>query len=77
LSWSAPGFGQIRTYYIWRALGSKTATNIDSVTGTPPAATYKDFTAKTNTTYSYFVTSALGDGRKSSASNIVTITVKF
>jgi len=85
-----PGFGQIRTYHIWRANttnGPISATNlpmnIKDVTGTPAPTTFTDSTVKNNTTYTYFVTAALGtdsgknSGNQSGASNTVTVTVNF
>ncbi len=90
LTWTPPGFGRIRTYYIWRAIttnGPISATNlpvnIGKVTGTPPTTTFTDNNIKNKTTYTYFVTSALGadsgrnNGNQSGPSNMVTITVVF
>ncbi len=87
LSWSGPIFGQIRKYYIWRAVGSFNSqgvlgnfskfTLLATLTGTPPAMTYKDSNLKNNTTYTYFVTDANLQGVQSGASNSVTVTVKF
>ncbi|MGE5109470.1 MAG: hypothetical protein ACM3JB_01340 [Acidobacteriaceae bacterium] len=77
LTWSSPGFGQIRTYDIYRMLGAydpvlnplTNATYLNSVTSvdgvSPPATTYYDYTIKSNVTYTYFVTAKLGDTRKS------------
>jgi hypothetical protein len=89
LTWNRPSFGQIRTYYIWRAEITKvpiSATNppinIGRVTGTPPVTTFTDTNVKTNATYVYFVSGALGNdsgvnaGNQSGASNLVTITAK-
>jgi hypothetical protein len=90
LTWSAPSFGQIRTYVIWRANttnGPISPTNlpvkIGIVSGAPPATTFTDQNVKNNTTYTYFVTSILGadsgpnNGNQSGPSNFSTITVKF
>lgn len=91
LSWTPPNFGQIRTYYIWRANitnapMSKTnlPVNIGKITGALPlATTFTDNNIKNNNTYVYFVTSALGAasgpnaGNQSGASNLVTVVVKF
>ncbi len=71
LAWTPPGFGQIRTYYIWRAnitnapmSATNKPVNIDKVTGTPstpaPTPAFTDGTVKNNNTYLYFVTAALG-----------------
>jgi hypothetical protein len=89
LSWTAPGFGRIRTYYIWRTDVTKSPlslsnppVNVGKVTGAPPLTTFTDTSAKTNATYQYFVTAALGgdsgpnSGNQSGPSNTVTIFVK-
>ena len=89
LNWAAPEFGQIRTYSVWRAVGSfKTVasiyasraqfTSIATVTGgTPPKPTYLDGTVKNNTTYTYFIVDMNKQGAQSTASIPTTITVKF
>ncbi len=87
LSWSSPIFGQIRKYYIWRAVGSFNSqgvlgnfskfTLLATLTGTPPAMTYKDSNLKNNTTYTYFVTDANLQGVQSGSSNSLTVKVKF
>ena len=88
LSWSGPIFGQIRKYYIWRAVGSfsnsqavlggfKNFTLLATVTGAPPAITYKDSNLKNNTTYTYFVTDANLQGAQSGPSNPIAVSVKF
>jgi hypothetical protein len=90
LNWTPPGFGRIRTYYIWRAdttnspiSATNLPMNIGKVTGTPPVTTFTDNNVKNHTTYTYFVTSALGadsgmnSGNQSGPSNMVTITVVF
>jgi len=87
LSWTSPGFGQIRTYFIWRAAGPISATNppvnIGKVTGAPPQTTFIDKNVKNNVTYTYFVTAALGGdsgtnaGNESGPSNIISVAVKF
>jgi hypothetical protein len=89
LSWNRPGFGRIRTYYIWRADITKNPmsptnppVNIGKVTGTPAATTFTDTTVKTNALYLYFITGALGadsgvnNGNQSGASNTVTVLAK-
>ncbi len=91
LNWSAPAFGQIRKYYVWRADVTKypmSPTNKPilltngGLSGTPPTTTYLDLTVKTNATYEYFVTAALGSenaantGNQSGPSVPVFITVK-
>jgi hypothetical protein len=91
LTWTPPGFGRIRTYYIWRAnttngpiSPTNLPVNVGKVTGTPPATKFIDNNnVKTKTTYTYFVTSALGadsgknNGNQSGPSNMVTIKVVF
>jgi len=81
LSWTHPGFGQIRTYYIWRAVGAISPSNLPSLigkmTGTPPGTTFTDTNVKNKTTYRYFVTGALGNGNQSGKSDVGTVTVIF
>lgn len=92
LNWSPPGFGRIRTYYIWRAnttngpiSPTNLPTNIGKVSGTPPVTTFTDsFKIQNKQTYTYFVTAALGadsgpknNGNQSGPSTMVTITVTF
>jgi hypothetical protein len=88
LTWTAPGFGQIREYDVWRAIGSFTTfaslvanqasfQKIGSVTGAPPVTTFTDATAKNNVTYTYFVTEKTKQGVQSGPSVPTTITVKF
>jgi hypothetical protein len=91
LNWSRPNFGQIRTYRIWRTEITKAPpsptnppVNIFSLTATTsqPATTFTDKNVKTNVTYRYFVTAALGadsgvnNGNQSGPSNTVDIFVK-
>jgi hypothetical protein len=89
LNWKPPVFGQIRTYYVWRADISKvpmSQTNppvkIATLTGSTFGTKYSDMNVKTNATYEYFVTAALGaasgknSGNQSGPSNLVIITVK-
>lgn len=88
LTWTAPGFGQIREYDVWRAIGSFTTfaslvanqasfQKIGSVTGAPPVTTFTDATAKNNVTYTYFVAQKTKQGVQSGPSVPTTITVKF
>src|SRR5262249_44813756 len=81
LAWSAPDFGQIRTYYIWRAVGaislSNVPDNIGKVSGTPAGTTFPDTKVKNNTTYCYFVTAALGNGNQSGQSNNQCVAIIF
>jgi len=86
LSWTPPNFGQIRFYYVWRAVGSFTTSQqvllnrtlfnkIATLPGTPP--TYIDPNVKSNVTYTYFVTDANKQGVQSGASTPLVVTVKF
>jgi hypothetical protein len=86
LNWQAPDFGQIRTYYIWRSDAKAAVKNIAKVTGSVPLkTTFLDTTVKKDTTYTYFVTAALGGGqsdpnnnlRQSGPSNLYSIKVVF
>lgn len=89
LNWTAPEFGQIRSYSIWRAAGLfKTLadvysnrgmfTRIGSVTTpTPPSTNFLDGTVKNNTTYTYFVLDMNKQGVQSGPSATVIIAVKF
>ena len=88
LTWSPPGFGQIRFYTVWRAVGSfstraqikaniKLFNSITTLTGAPPAPAYIDPTVKSNTTYTYFVANTNKQGAVSGASSPVVVTVKF
>jgi hypothetical protein len=90
LKWTAPEFGQIRSYNVYRAVGSFTTiagvyanraafinlTN-PAITGQPPSPAFLDSTVKNNTTYTYFVVDTNKQGAQSFASAPVTITVKF
>jgi hypothetical protein len=89
LAWTPPGFGQIRKYSIWRAVGSfPTAasvianinlfSNIQTLTGAPPSPTFTDNSKlKNGTTYTYFVTDGNKQGSQSGPSAPVVVTVKF
>lgn len=85
LMWTAPGFGQVRTYAVWRAVGSfpkpsdilanrNQFTQIGSVTGVPPSTTFTDTTA-TYQTYTYFVTETNAEGVQSAPSVSLVVTV--
>ena len=88
LTWTAPGFGQIRKYQVWRAVGSfPTAQQvlanfnkfsvIKTLTGTPPSTSYTDPNVKNKTTYTYVVTDANKQGAQSEPSNPVVVTTNF
>ncbi len=72
LNWTAPGFGQISSYNIYRAAnGVPVAPRYDSVTGNPLATSYLDTNVTCGPLYTYFVTAVLSDGRESAPSNSV------
>jgi hypothetical protein len=88
LTWTSPGFGQVRRYDIWRAEGSFPTVasvianhalfmNIGNVKGTPPVTTFTDPNVKNKTTYTYFVTETNKQGVQSGASAPATIFVVF
>jgi len=93
LTWSAPNFGQIREYAVWRAVGSFTTSrqvflNVSKFSklttltgpqpGTPPLRSFIDnFNLKANTTYTYFVTDANSFGARSGSSTPLVVLVKF
>ncbi|MBZ5573874.1 MAG: hypothetical protein LAO09_18570 [Acidobacteriia bacterium] len=88
LTWTPPNFGQVRKYYVWRAVGSyptpqqvlsnlKKFSNIQTLTGTPPSTTYTDPNVKNNTTYTYFVADGNKQGVQSGPSNVLVVTTKF
>jgi hypothetical protein len=87
LTWTAPSFGQIRNYTIWRATGSFATTEqilsnlgafsaLKTLTGTPPTLSYTDANVKNNTTYTYFVTDGNKQGAQSGVSNLLVVTIK-
>lgn len=84
LAWTKPGFGQIRSYFIYRLLGTfhpvtnplTKATLVVQLQGAPPTTSYSDSKVKANTTYTYYVVAALADGRKSGASNLAVVFTK-
>jgi len=88
LNWTAPDFGQVRRYDIWRAVGSFPTpilvgqnkalfTLIKTLNGAPPSTTFTDTNVKNNTTYTYFVTQTTKQGVQSGAPDPKTIFVKF
>ncbi|MFI5112170.1 MAG: hypothetical protein ACHP9S_05075 [Terriglobales bacterium] len=69
LNWTAPSFGTISAYKIYRAVNGGTASLLTTVTGAPPATSYLD-TQVGCANYTYFVTAILAaDGRESVPSN--------
>jgi hypothetical protein len=80
LTWTPPGFGQIRVYYVWRAditklpMSSTNPPTLIKTLGsaaniTPPPTTYVDSNVKTSATYLYFVTSGLGNDSGTNSGN--------
>jgi X-X-X-Leu-X-X-Gly heptad repeat protein len=59
LDWSAPTFGQIGTYNIYRSTDGATAVKISSVAGT--SLTFTDMNVTCGPSYSYFVTAVLAN----------------
>jgi hypothetical protein len=73
LNWTAPTFGQISSYNIYRAAnGTPVPPAIASVPGN--TLTYPDKNVTCGPTYTYFVTALLSDGRESRPSNSVSLT---
>jgi len=73
LNWTAPTFGQISSYNIYRATnGTPAPPAIASVPGN--TLTYTDKNVTCGPTYTYFVTALLSDGRESVPSNSVSLT---
>ena len=73
LNWTAPTFGQINSYNIYRATnGTPAPPAIANVPGNTP--TYTDKNVTCGPTYTYFVTALLSDGRESVPSNSVSLT---
>jgi len=88
LQWTAPTFGQIGKYSVWRAVGSFPTidkvvanralfTKIATLSGAPPSKQTIDSNVKNNTMYTYFVTDTNIQGVQSAASKPKTFTVKF
>jgi hypothetical protein len=88
LTWTPPGFGQIRSYTVWRAVGAfptsalvlqnySKFSKIQTVTGAPPNAFYVDTAVKNTTTYTYFVVAVNKQGSQSRGSTPIVVTMKF
>jgi hypothetical protein len=86
LTWMGPGFGQTRSYTIYRAVGSFTTQEqvlanlsafsaLKTLSGAPPATSFIDTTVKSGQTYTYFVTDANLQGIQSGISNLLVVTV--
>jgi hypothetical protein len=87
LTWASPGYGQIRSYLVWRALGSFPTTQqvllnfskfskTQTVSGAPPSTFTVDTTVKNNNTYTYFVVAVNKQGTQSGPSAPIVVTVK-
>ena len=74
LNWTAPTFGQISAYNIYRAVNGATPLLYSTVSGTPPPTAFTDQHVSC-ATYTYFVTAVLSDGRESVPSNSAIISV--
>jgi hypothetical protein len=80
LTWTASPSDLIREYRVYRAVGKITETNAPvllavvkgKVANTPPPTTYTDTTAKSSTTYTYFITAVNSTGAQSTPSNTQT-----
>jgi hypothetical protein len=88
LNWTAPGFGQPRTYYVWRALGTQTVASTSAFTmiatlrasggaDAPPPTSYLDTHVQNNHTYTYFVLQQNKQGAESGPSNLVPFAVHY
>jgi hypothetical protein len=88
LTWSGPGFGQTRSYTIWRATGSFTTVQqvlanptafsaLKTLNGTPAPTFFTDSNVKNGATYTYFVSDGNKQGAQSGPSNLLVVTVKF
>lgn len=78
LNWTAPTFGQIGSYKVYRAVIGGAPSVIATVSGNPPALTYTDTTDTCTVGYEYFVTAVLSNtsanpGQESTGSNTVTV----
>jgi hypothetical protein len=78
LNWTAPTFGQIGAYNVYRTGSGGILTRIpNAVMGTPPATMYTDTVPCNQTGYAYFITAVLSSasanpGQESTGSNTVT-----
>jgi hypothetical protein len=91
LTWTAPDFGQIRHYFIWRAVGNfqtpqqvkaninkfSEVGSVDSVNSAAGTSTIDTFQLKSNTTYTYFVTDQNLFQAKSRGSKTIVVTLQF
>jgi len=90
LTWTAPEFGQIRSYSIWRAEGSFTSIasvyanraafknlTTPALTGAPPQTSFLDSTVQNKKTYTYFIVDTNKQGKQSAIAAPVVMVVKF
>jgi len=91
LTWTAPDFGQIRHYVIWRAIGNfqtpqqvlanigkfSKVGRVDSVNVAAGTSTIDTFQLKSSTTYTYFVTDQNSFMANSTGSKTIVVTLKF
>jgi len=91
LTWTAPDFGQIRHYVIWRAIGNfqtphgvlaniskfSKVGSVDSGNGAAGTSTIDTFQLKSSTTYTYFVSDQNSFQAKSGGSKTIVVTLKF
>lgn len=72
LTWTAPDFGTVYQYAVWRDPGTKGKGGLELLgtvsgsNGAPPAGYFRDTTVKNNVTYSYFVSALACDSAKNS-----------
>jgi hypothetical protein len=88
ISWTAPSFGQTRTYVVWRAQGAfptlqqvqqnmSAFSAVMTLNGAPPDHSWLDPNVKNKITYTYFVTDANKQGATSGASFPLVVTPVF
>jgi hypothetical protein len=71
LNWTAPSFGQIAAYNVYKSVNGGTAAIV--VPGPGAATSFLDKNVTCGPTYTYFVTALLSDGRESVPSNSVSL----
>lgn len=75
LNWTAPNFGQIGAYKIYKGVDGSTPALYATVSGNPPPTSYPDPNVTCGPTYTYFVTAVLfGTNQESVPSNSVSLT---
>jgi hypothetical protein len=90
LTWTAPDFGQIRNYFIWRAIGNfqtpqqvraniskfSQVGSVSNPNGAAATSFVDSFNLKNGTTYTYFVTDQNTFQAKSAESKTLVLTLK-